>query len=364
MVDIDREAFPELQWQGVDSSLVWTLAIESDSDMLYPVLTKDTSCLDPRVSGVYYYHSDHLGSAAWVTHGAQAVQFVHYMPFGEMWYNQQGSAYNERYKFTGKERDEETGYDYFGARYYWQAGTWLSVDPLADENPGKSPYAYCSWNPISRIDPDGRADYYDGDGNHLCNDGVDDRKVYQQSDKGDVVLGGYATPFSYVGEVDKISLSYEGEMTSICKSKGDLTVTQYVGEKQFSKSFDAVSGSNGKKGPLYTLQNGDYICYDYIPNVSQEGYVKDGIGFKIRLRTDGWDTQRTDLQIHPDQYPPGTLGCIGLTGTASDLSLFQKMVSPFTSGGKTSPLSVSIIGNPQCCRAANYDKGLPALFCK
>ena len=241
---------------------------------------------------------------------------------------------------------------------------WLSVDPLADKYPNISPYAYCSWNPISRIDPDGRADYYDGDGNHLCNDGVDDRKVYQQSDKGDVVLGGYATPFSYVGEVDKISLSYEGEMTSICKSKGDLTVTQYVGEKQFSKSFDAVSGSNGKKGPLYTLQNGDYICYDYIPNVSQEGYVKDGIGFKIRLRTDGWDTQRTDLQIHPDQYPPGTLGCIGLTGTASDLSLFQKMVSPFTSGGKTSPLSVSIIGNPQCCRAANYDKGLPALFCK
>ena len=157
MVDIDREAFPELQWQGVDSSLVWTLAIESDSDMLYPVLTKDTSCLDPRVSGVYYYHSDHLGSAAWVTHGAQAVQFVHYMPFGEMWYNQQGSAYNERYKFTGKERDAETGYDYFGARYYASGNlSWLSVDPLADKYPQISPYAYCNWNPVKNIDPDGR----------------------------------------------------------------------------------------------------------------------------------------------------------------------------------------------------------------
>jgi hypothetical protein len=241
---------------------------------------------------------------------------------------------------------------------------WLSPDPLLDKYPYISPYAYCNWNPITRIDPDGRADYYDVDGNHLCNDGVDDNRAFQQNLNGDVVLGGYATPFSYVGYVDKISLSYEGEMTSICKSEGYLTVTQHVGEKQFSKSFDAVSGSNGKKGPLYTLQNGDYICYDYIPNISQKGYVKDGIGFKIRLRTDGWDTQRTDLQIHPDQYPPGTLGCIGLTGTASDLSLFQKMVSPFTSGGKTSPLSVLIIGNPQCCRAANYNKALPALFCK
>ena len=59
-----------------------------------------------------------------------------------------------------------------------------------------------------------------------------------------------------------------------------------------------------------------------------------------------------------------TLGCIGLTGTASDLSLLQKMVSPFTSGGNTSPLSVSITGNPQCYRAANYDKVVPALFYK
>ena len=32
------------------------------------------------------------------------------MPFGEMWYNQQASAYNERFKFTGKEHDDENGY--------------------------------------------------------------------------------------------------------------------------------------------------------------------------------------------------------------------------------------------------------------
>ena len=50
-----------------------------------------------------------------------------------------------------KERDAETGYDYFGARFYWQAGTWLSVDPLAGDYPQISPYAYCAWNPISRI---------------------------------------------------------------------------------------------------------------------------------------------------------------------------------------------------------------------
>ena len=34
---------------------------------------------------------------------------------------------------------------------------WLSVDPLADNYPGISPYAYCLWNPIKNIDPDGRS---------------------------------------------------------------------------------------------------------------------------------------------------------------------------------------------------------------
>ena len=60
--------------------------------------------------------------------------------------------------FTGKERDEETGYGYFGARYmdHELMTMWLSVDPLADKYPNISPYAYCAWNPIKLIDPDGQ----------------------------------------------------------------------------------------------------------------------------------------------------------------------------------------------------------------
>ena len=58
---------------------------------------------------------------------------------------------------TGKERDSETGFSYFGARYYdsdLMTG-WLSVDPMADKYPSLSPYAYCGWNPIKLVDPDG-----------------------------------------------------------------------------------------------------------------------------------------------------------------------------------------------------------------
>lgn len=60
--------------------------------------------------------------------------------------------------FTGKEKDEETGYGYFGARYmdHELMTMWLSVDPMADKYPSISPYAYCAWNPVRLVDPDGR----------------------------------------------------------------------------------------------------------------------------------------------------------------------------------------------------------------
>ena len=64
---------------------------------------------------------------------------------------------NREYSFTGKERDAETGYSYFGARYYDSdlSGLFLSVDPMADKYPSLSPYAYCAWNPVKLVDPDG-----------------------------------------------------------------------------------------------------------------------------------------------------------------------------------------------------------------
>ena len=156
-VDIDGEAYDELQWQCFGGDRLWQITIACDSDILLPILRRDSGAADTRVSGKYFYHTDHLGSANWVTKDDEAVQFIHYMPYGEIWYNQRGSAYNERYKYTGKERDEETGNDYFGARYYAAyTPMWLSPDPLMDKYPSISPYAYCNWNPLKFVDPDGK----------------------------------------------------------------------------------------------------------------------------------------------------------------------------------------------------------------
>lgn len=77
---------------------------------------------------------------------------------------------------NGKEKDYESGFHYYGARYYWSEVLtgWLSVDPMADKYPSISPYAYCAWNPVRLVDPDGNTmtDFQDKDGNLIMH--VDD----------------------------------------------------------------------------------------------------------------------------------------------------------------------------------------------
>ena len=107
----------------------------------------------------YYYHGDHLGSMSWITDGnGELVEHRTYMPYGEEWYHYKASEkYTERFTFTGKERDEESGYDYFGARYYDSRllTSWLSVDPKAHWYPYLNPYLYSGGNPIKNVDKNG-----------------------------------------------------------------------------------------------------------------------------------------------------------------------------------------------------------------
>ena len=88
----------------------------------------------------------------------------------------------DRPNSTGKEKDAETGYDYFGARYmdHELMTMWLSVDPMSDKYPSITPYAYCAWNPVKLLDPDGReiGDYYTRDGKWVGRDKYINDRVY------------------------------------------------------------------------------------------------------------------------------------------------------------------------------------------
>ena len=149
---------PELNYCDEPVALDY-MDIFASQDILYQTISSNATGHGQETTS-FFYHGDHLGSANWITDkNGVPVQYLHYLPYGQLLANQQvsGSTYDERYKFTGKERDEESGYDYFGARYYIPPLLhWSSVDPLADKYPGISPYAYCLWNPIKHKDPNGK----------------------------------------------------------------------------------------------------------------------------------------------------------------------------------------------------------------
>ncbi len=172
--DIDGQSIAELEYQSEPLHLDG-VEIMCEYDMLKEAIYNNENN-NGGEDMVFFSHSDHLGSANWVTDKyGKPIQYMHYAPYGEMmaYKNFTDGLYEERYKFTGKERDGETGYDYFGARYFWSAfGHWLSVDPLSDRTPGISSYAYCGWNPVNRIDPDGRIWESAWDGLWLACDGA------------------------------------------------------------------------------------------------------------------------------------------------------------------------------------------------
>ena len=128
-------------------------------------------------TGRRYMTGDHLGSVRAVTDAAGLVkQSYDYLPFGGDLSAGDGGrttgmgfsdfvvgtvGVRQPLEFTGKERDSETGLDYFGARYFSGAqGRFTSADPKLFPNELNDPqswnkYGYGRNNPLRFIDPDG-----------------------------------------------------------------------------------------------------------------------------------------------------------------------------------------------------------------
>jgi RHS repeat-associated protein len=108
---------------------------------------------DDTTPAVKYHLGDHLGSSNVVVDDAGAlVNREEYTPYGETGF---GSFARKRYRFIGKEHNEESGLYYYGARYYapW-LGRWMSCDPKGMVD-GPCVFAYVKNNPVRYNDPNG-----------------------------------------------------------------------------------------------------------------------------------------------------------------------------------------------------------------
>lgn len=163
------------------------------------IVTKQNSAtryeLSDQINKQYWYHTNHIGNVDVITErdGNQFERFE-YTPYGETWIHHDslylnnsnlgifGDSIDIKYRFTGKEKDEETGYTYFGARYLdSKRGIWTQTDPALgdyiptagttlDKLPGMGGiynlvnsqlYHYAGNNPVKYTDPDGNSSFWD-----------------------------------------------------------------------------------------------------------------------------------------------------------------------------------------------------------
>ena len=237
----------------------------------------------------YFYHPDHLGSSSFITDiNGYAEQHVQYLPFGELFVNQQNTSFDSRYKFTAKEHDQESNYTYFGARYYdSDLSVWLSVDPLADKYPSMSAFMYCAGNPVNAIDPDGRKVYF------LFYNSSDKRFQAAAQTRYNQITShkNYDSKSDYVYMIPLTDLGLLGDIvatsTKDAQSKGyGLT---------FEASFFTHGGVDGPSGDLET--SGTFNLKDITGNPAD----------KLQLSPEGWS--QINWNFDPKKSVAAFYGC-------------------------------------------------------
>ncbi len=190
------------------------------------VISTDNTLLSAETLYRYQY-SNHLGSASLeLDNNAAIISYEEYHPYGTSSYQARDKNINpiaKRYRYTGMERDEETGLNYHHARYYagW-IGRWLSPDQIK-ENDGFNLYLYVHSNPVNLVDLEGKNSMPAEFKNAPTEDQIrKKRQKLNDSDFGDWVLK-HDTQFAKTGQYDKdpilrcfvYSKSFQGKLEII-----------------------------------------------------------------------------------------------------------------------------------------------------
>ncbi|MBN8707309.1 MAG: RHS repeat-associated core domain-containing protein [Bacteroidetes bacterium] len=195
-------------WKKSDTGVVWylrgfdggTVAEFSTSTTVPDYINIQTNTgevkgkyrLESGIWKKYFYVKDHLGNIRQtVREEGNTVKIVStedYYPFGSTMRSTttQQPAF-DKFKYQSKERDLETGYDYFEARLYdSQLGRFMQVDPLAEKFMSTNPFVGMGNNPLILVDPTGKSETNFLDENGKLVTSVEDgsNAEFKQKDKG------------------------------------------------------------------------------------------------------------------------------------------------------------------------------------
>jgi RHS repeat-associated protein len=103
-------------------------------------------------AGTYYYHFDGSNNVVALTNSSgNTVEVYEYDVYGKV--GASDASHPNRFMFTGREFDKETGLYYYRARYYKaEIGRFLQADSVGYEA-GMNLYRYCNNNPWNLLDP-------------------------------------------------------------------------------------------------------------------------------------------------------------------------------------------------------------------
>lgn len=256
-------------------------------------------------------------------------------------------------------------------------GMWMSPDPLSEEFPSWSPYNFCMGNPLRLVDPDGKAptdiiilSMANKEITRIQAPGNDtylkvNESAFNKASAGfsngnkdyNTMLSVYSLRSqeratgndNLIAEQTGNSLSITGSMREGSNKIGDVTVNtqaDFDNASHFTTgSFSAVAGGFGNGAP----ENGSYTVSNF-QDRSPDGWYnkgmnKDGVGFSFNLNPQ-FSTNRSDLRIHPDGNNEGTLGCIGLSGNATQLRSFSSTVQNLLQSTSSIPATINITNNP------------------